>query len=155
MQTIALNSLNYILIFDTSFLGYIQSQSEHLYNPPVPLRVLFLFVYNLIIWPMVLTLSLNMMPWACTMKKYVLADGKSRHIEFSVIDLVNYINSKKLHIQTFKYYYHLVNLCFHFSWYPFLLSPTSYLQSILPPLQTLIITTDHNVLCKHHSLWQG
>lgn len=43
---------------------------------PVPLSVLFLLVYNRIIWPKVLTLSLNMMPWACTMKKYVFAAGK-------------------------------------------------------------------------------
>jgi hypothetical protein len=28
---------------------------------------------------MVLTLSLNMMPWACTMKKYVLAVGESKN----------------------------------------------------------------------------
>lgn len=41
---------------------------------PVPLRVLFLLVYSLIIWPMVRTLSRNMIPWACTMKKYVLTE---------------------------------------------------------------------------------
>lgn len=32
---------------------------------------------------MVLTLSLSMIPWACTMKKYVLADGtKEKRQEF-------------------------------------------------------------------------
>lgn len=43
---------------------------------PVPLRVLFLLVYSLIMWPMVRTLSRNMIPWACTMKKYVLTETK-------------------------------------------------------------------------------
>jgi len=46
---------------------------------PVPLSVLFLLVYSRIMWPMVLTLSLNMMPWACTMKKYVLAAEEREH----------------------------------------------------------------------------
>lgn len=57
---------------------------NNLYHLPVPLRVLlFLMVYSLIIWPMVLTLSLNMIPCACTMKKYVLAEEKTRNRHFN------------------------------------------------------------------------
>ena len=40
---------------------------------PVPLSVAFLFVYSLIICPIVFTFSLNIITRACTIKRYVLA----------------------------------------------------------------------------------
>ena len=40
---------------------------------PVPLSVVFLFVYSLIICPIVFTFSLNIIPRAGTIKRYVLA----------------------------------------------------------------------------------
>lgn len=47
---------------------------------PVPLRVVFLFVYSLIICPIVFTFSLNIIPRACTIKRYVLATKRREEI---------------------------------------------------------------------------
>ena len=55
----------------------LRSRSEAKLKPeaalPVPLSVVFLFVYSLIICPIVFTFSLNIIPRACTIKRYVLA----------------------------------------------------------------------------------
>lgn len=62
-----------LLIYDSKGKKWKQSKIKQQAVLPVPLSVVFLFVYSLIICPIVFTFSLNIIPRACTIKRYVLA----------------------------------------------------------------------------------